>query len=841
MALTAGTKLGPYEILSPLGAGGMGEVYRANDTRLGRTVAVKVLPTHLWSNPDRRQRLQREAKAISALNHRNICHLYDIGSQEDCDFLVMEYLEGVSLAERIQRGPMSLKEVLKLGIEVCDALDAAHRAGVIHRDLKPSNIMLAKSGAKLMDFGLAKLAGARAAAAPSDAPLLSAARTTSEASPISPLTTAGAVIGTIQYMSPEQIEGKEADARSDLFALGAVLYEALSGKRPFAGKSQISMASAILEQDPEPISTVRPLTPLEFERVVRTCLAKDPDERFQSARDVRLELKWIFEAAPGSTPQLVTKAKRPASRWLPWTIAVLAILVAAGTVFVFPRQRPFPRYTRVTYRDGALLGARFAHDGQTIVYSGQWEGTPSQVSIARVGSPESRPLGIASAEVASVSSSDEVAIMLGCEQLFEMLCGGTLATVDLAGGAPRTMQEHVAQADWHPDGKRLAIIVATPEGTRLEFPPGHVLYEKRAGWFGHPRFSPDGSRIAIEYHPFLGDDTGEVDLVALNGKEVWVATELNGGWADAIVAVTPSGKSRTILTSPSVRLFDIAKDGRVLLSRETFGRDTRGLFPSDKTEHPYSWLDSTNPTAISDDGKLISFYEGGDAYALENDFLSYYRLTDGSPAVRIGTGRAAVSPDGKWLVTGSRNGVLQLLPIGAGKGRTLPTPGITVTLTHGWSQDGKHIVYEGETAQHEWNVYIQSVKGELPTLLKRGGHNSYPTLSPDGSVVALHEMSGGISLYRIGEQPPTPLKGAEESEYPIRFIEGGRSLLVGKSTGDELALTRIDIGTGKRRPWKSFHSTGLVDQLMVATPNLEYYAYPSGRGASILYIVDNLH
>src|ERR1700733_10004734 len=318
MALASGTRLGPYEIQSPLGAGGMGEVYRARDTRLDRTVAIKVLPHHLSSNSDLRQRFEREARAISSLNHPRICTLHDVGHQDGVDFLVMEYLEGESLAERLKKGPLPLKQALAIGIEVCESLEAAHRAAIIHRDLKPANIMLTRTGAKLMDFGLAKTSIGGLAAAGSSAPLLSAARTMSGASPISPLTTAGTVIGTIQYMAPEQIEGKEADARSDLFALGAVLYEMTTGKRPFEGKSQISVASAILEKEPEPISTAQPLTPPAFEHIVTACLAKNPDDRIQSAQDIALQLKWI---ANGGTAVNPSEKKGNSRELLAWLIA----------------------------------------------------------------------------------------------------------------------------------------------------------------------------------------------------------------------------------------------------------------------------------------------------------------------------------------------------------------------------------------------------------------------------------------------------------------------------------------------------------------------------------------
>ena len=304
MALTSGTRLGPYEIQSPLGAGGMGEVYRAKDTRLDRTVAIKILPTHLSGNPEFKQRFEREARTVSSLNHPHICHLYDVGSQDGTDFLVMEFLDGETLAERLRRGALPFPELLKIGIEVAEALEIAHRAGIVHRDFKPGNIMLTKSGTKLMDFGLAKPTSLGATGSGS-APLLSAARTMSGPTPVSPLTTAGSIVGTIQYMSPEQIEGKEADARSDIFAFGAVLYEMAMGKRAFEGKSQISVASAILEKDPEPISATKPSTPVAFDYLVAACLAKDREDRFQSAHDVRLQLKGISQSpqAPAASQQ----------------------------------------------------------------------------------------------------------------------------------------------------------------------------------------------------------------------------------------------------------------------------------------------------------------------------------------------------------------------------------------------------------------------------------------------------------------------------------------------------------------------------------------------------------
>ena len=323
MRLNRGAKLGPYEIHSPLGAGGMGEVYRALDTRLNRTVAVKILASTLPCSPELKQRMEREARAISSLNHPHICQLYDIGSHAGSDFLVMEFLEGETLADRLRKGPLPLNEIYKIGIAIAEALALAHRQGIVHRDLKPGNIMLTQGGAKLMDFGLAKpLALQSARSSSAAAPSFTAAATLSGPSPLSPLTMAGTIIGTIQYMSPEQIEGKEADVRSDIFAFGAVLYEMAAGKRPFEGKSQLSLASSILEKDPDPIRTLKPEIPPAFEHVITTCLQKDPEHRYLAAHDIKLELQFIAADRTSTTTPSVSVSPAPKRERLAWTAAL---------------------------------------------------------------------------------------------------------------------------------------------------------------------------------------------------------------------------------------------------------------------------------------------------------------------------------------------------------------------------------------------------------------------------------------------------------------------------------------------------------------------------------------
>jgi Tol biopolymer transport system component/predicted Ser/Thr protein kinase len=341
MSLSAGAKLGPYEIVAAAGAGGMGEVYRARDLRLDRTVAIKILAARLSSDPDLRQRLEREARAISSLNHPHICQLYDVGSQDGTDYLVMEYLEGETLAQRLERGRLPPEQALKIAIDVADALDKAHRQGIVHRDLKPSNIMLTKSGAKLMDFGLAKAAAGvvRTAAAP----MFSAGVTQTSPTPQSPLTSAGMVVGTIQYMSPEQIEGKDADARSDLFAFGAVLYEMITGRPAFCGKSQLSLASAILEREPDPISAIQPEVSPALAHLICTCLAKDPDERFQTAHDVKLELSWLQQSGAAAISQ--SPRARPRKRRFVIAAALAGLAVVLLLIWSVMRTARMPAET----------------------------------------------------------------------------------------------------------------------------------------------------------------------------------------------------------------------------------------------------------------------------------------------------------------------------------------------------------------------------------------------------------------------------------------------------------------------------------------------------------------
>jgi eukaryotic-like serine/threonine-protein kinase len=497
MQLTDGTKLGPYEIVSPIGAGGMGEVYRSRDTRLGRDVAIKVLPLHLSANPDLKERFDREARAISSLNHARICILYDVGNQDGIDFLVMEFLEGESLADRLHKGPLPLKDVLKIGTEVCEALEAAHSVGIIHRDLKPGNVMLTNAGAKLMDFGLAKASSVGAVSGRASAPLLSGARTMSGASPLSPLTTAGAVVGTIQYMSPEQIEGKEADARSDLFALGATLYEMASGKRPFEGKSQISVASAILEKDPESISSFQPMTPPAFEHLLDTCLKKNPDDRFQTAHDVGLQLRWIAEtptASPAPLPQ-PTKSRELSA----WAVAGALGLALIAAAIWWLASRPTPQATffsaplPFSARDVAV-----SPNGHTIALVGYRESERKNVIwIYEPGSPDAIMLANTEGATFPFWSAEGRSLAFFAD--------AKLKKIEISGGPVQTLCDapNGRGGAWNKDD----VIVFTPSGqlgvgvyripasggtpTQITF-PDRTKGEDSHRW---PQFLPDGTHF----------------------------------------------------------------------------------------------------------------------------------------------------------------------------------------------------------------------------------------------------------------------------------------------------------------------------------------------------------
>src|SRR6266536_35513 len=506
MTLIPGSRLGPYEVLSTLGAGGLGEVYRARDARLKREVAIKVLPASFSQDADRLRRFEQEAQAAGSLNHPNITSVYDVGTHEGAPYIVTELLEGETLRSRLSAGALPVRKAIDYAIQIAKGLAAAHERGIVHRDLKPENLFVTKDGrVKILDFGLAKLKPEKEAGQ-TDLQTVSA-------------TEPGVVLGTMGYMSPEQVRGKPADRRSDIVAFGPLLYEMLSGQRAFRGDTAADTITAILSKEPPDLTQTNKEIHPGLDRIVRHCLEKNPEERFESARDLAFDLEALSGiSAPAPLPTTVAPATRRL-RLLPILVPAAVLIAAAGGLITGRRMgRDLPAFHQLTFRRGEILSARFAPDGRTILYSAAWEGNPMEIFTGTVEAPEFRPFGLAGSEMLSVSRSGELAISLRRRITADFVRTGTLARVSAAGGpSPREVLEDVHWADWSPDGQNLAIVRDVGPLNRLEYPIGTVLYET-SGWISHPRISPRSDRVAFVDHPVKNDDGGTVTVVDRRGN-----------------------------------------------------------------------------------------------------------------------------------------------------------------------------------------------------------------------------------------------------------------------------------------------------------------------------------
>ena len=862
MALNPGTRLGPYEILSPLGAGGMGEVYRARDTRLLRDVAVKVLPPHLSSNPEVRARFEREAKAVSSLNHPHICTLFDVGREGDTDFLVMELIEGETLARRLEKGPLSTEQVTTLGAQIADALARAHRAGIIHRDLKPGNVMLTKSGAKLMDFGLARAAGP-AGRSGSEASIEAFTQSPTMAQP---LTSEGTIVGTFQYMSPEQLEGKEADARSDVWALGCVLYEMATGKRAFEGKSQASLIVAIMEKPVVSLADLAPASPPALDRLVQACLAKDPEDRVQTAHDARLQLQWIRSETTSATGAAALPA-RNGSRRARRAVAALLVVAAIAAAFVAGRQSA-PRTTsnafqfqRKTYRAQAIFSARFMPDGKAMVLSSALDGNTTELFVIRPEYPEPQPLGMKNVHLLAVSSRGELAVLnrarfIGHHRLFS----GTLARMPLEGAAPREIMEGVREADWGSDGENLAVIHELDEKDRLEFPIGKVLYES-AGYLSDVRVSPRGDRIAFMEHPSKYDDRGSVNVVDLDGH----ARVLMGGYwgmeglawsrdnAAVFFSATTNGTDYSVYrvdldghagpagqSAGGLTIHDIAHDGTWAVTRDEY--PVRLVFhaPGSTEDVDLSWLDNGIDPFLSADGKTVTFTDQSEGAG--PNYAVAVRPTSGGAIVRLGEGHGmGFSPDGKSVlafvpVTPCR---LMSYPVGAGQPVRLDHGGFENISSARWMKDGSHVLVSGNEAGKPPRCFLLEVSsGKSEPVGPEGIGRGCP--SPDGTAFIARSQSGWVIFPMSGSGEGRPFPSLTLKDYVIRWNLDGSAIYCYQRASIPGSIDRIDVKTGRREttPLLAGAGTGALSILSVSiADDLRAVVYGSWSYTSVLYTV----
>ncbi len=877
MPVSAGSRLGPYEILARLGAGGMGEVWKGRDTRLGREVAIKLLPSDLAAQGDRLKRFEREARAASSLSHPNIVTVYEVARIDEMSLIVMELIEGKTLREVMADGPLPMRKLLSIAPQIAEGLARAHGSGIVHRDLKPENVMVTGEGlVKILDFGLAKLTH----------PETDSGQST-PGSTVSAATRPGIAMGTVGYMSPEQASGHPVDYRSDQFSLGSMLYEMVAGKPAFRRATTVQTLAAIIDEEPEAIGSLAPRTPPPLRWVIARCLAKEPKARYASTEDLARELSdlkdHVSELSSGVSLPVGGKVLRPLSQlWL--SIAGFTLLAGLGFGWIAARSFPEkpPVYSRLTFRRGEIYSARFNPDGRTVTYTAAREGREPLLFSARLDNPDEAPLPLPNAGLLSVSRSGKLAIVLTNRlQVGFDPSPGTLAEMPLAGGPLKELLEGVSSADYAPDGEGLAVARRAGSRWRLEYPIGKVLYEAGPGLdLQDARFSPEGDEIAFLEHDPDGNRFW-VDLVDLEGRkrtlagpfvpvfglawnpktgEIWFSTAVwpsgdEAALGPALLAVSRSGRSRVVSSVPGAGLLvkDISRDGRVLAALGNWTRSIMCLPPGGSKEVDLAWLDYGQSVDLSDDGKTLLFHEYAPYRGSRGG--SYLRGTDGSPAIFLGKEVPwALSPDKKWAIT-SPDGVgadsLVLLPTGAGEPKTLRAPGMAYRWAN-WFPDGTRIVFGASRSGHATRLFVQDLGGGDPRPLTPEGVEIRPSVffppvspvSPDGKLIIVRGPGNEVLLYPAEGGQPRPLPEITPDEQVIRFDERGEGLYLAKIGGRSIRVDRFELATRRKQFLKELAPSdpagldGFSGPYL--TPDGKSYVYDIERHLSDLYLVEGL-
>jgi Tol biopolymer transport system component len=827
----------------------MGEVWLARDVRLGREVAIKVLPPELSADPERLRRFEKEARAASSLNHPGIVTIYDIGTADSGAYIAMERVEGKTLRELLAAGPLPARRLLRIATQIAEGLARAHSSAIVHRDLKPENVMATPEGrVKILDFGLAKLVPTEAGAADeTSAPTLSVE------------TRAGVLVGTVGYMSPEQASGKPLDHRSDQFSLGAMLYEAATGRRPFRKETALETLASIVRDEPEPIASAAPGVPAPLRWIIERCLEKEPESRYASTQDLAGDLRMLEARLPelgaGASEQPIGAAAGRRTRLFAGAaIGAAGALIVGVLAGMLLARRPPATFRRITFRQGRVASARFAGDGHTIVYAASWGDDRPQIFTTRREGPESRSLDLPGAVLFSVSPDGEMLVRLG---------NGSLARVSLAGGAPREILESVGDAAWGPDGKQIAVIRRAGARSRLEYPVGRVLYET-ADEIDGLRVSPRGDRVSFVHHPVREDNRGYVAMTDASGRErrlsrdfeaiegsawssggneIWFSATPAGGRM-AIYAVDLSRRERVVARPPGDQeLQDISQDGQALLTHWHGRRTILARGPGDLRDRDLSWFEWPALADLSEDGTTVLFTEQGEeAGSLSN--ATYIRKMDGSPAVRLGDGMAcALSPDGRFAMVAVHEPAppqLALLPTAAGEQRLLTKDAWSHAIG-AWFPDGKAFLFGGSEPGKGPRLWVQSVAGGAPRPISPEITRTYwvpHPISPDGKFVLGFDGQRSV-VYGADGSGAKPLAGALESERPVRWSADGRLAYVRDPKQAPARLVRIDPATGKREPWKELPISQPSRQLLV-TADGNSYVYVRQTSFSDLYLAGGL-